>query len=143
MGIEDYEFQKGREKTGGRQKGTRNKISEAFLKDLHSEWERSGPAVLKILAVENPGVFAGLVAKVLPTAFDDQYPTTITIVTGVPRFGDPPHILIGRRRFRLPFRACLSQMIQIPTIANSRRVILRHRGLSLSAELRLIGTAVT
>jgi len=33
-------------------------------------------------------------------------------------------------------------MIQIPTIANSRRVILRHKGLSLSAELHLIGTAV-
>ena len=89
MGIEDYEFQKGREKTGGRQKGTRNKISEAFLKDLHAEWAKSGPATLKILAVENPGVFAGLVAKVLPTAFDDEYPTRITIVTGVPRFGDP------------------------------------------------------
>jgi len=82
-------FEPGREKTGGRQKGTRNKISEAFLKDLHTEWERSGPAVLKILAVENPGVFAGLVAKVLPTAFDDEYPTRITIVTGVPRVGDP------------------------------------------------------
>ena len=139
-------FEPGREKTGGRQKGTRNKISEAFLKDLHTEWERSGPAVLKILAVENPGVFAGLVAKVLPTAFDDEYPTRITIVTGVPRVGDPsppPGILIGRRRFRLPFRACLSQMIQTLTIANSRRVILRHRGLSLSAELPLIGTAVT
>jgi hypothetical protein len=90
MGIEDYQFEKGREKTGGRAKGTRNKISEAFLKDLHAEWEKSGAAVLKIMAVEQPGVFAGLVAKVLPTAFDDSYPTQITIITGVPRAGDPP-----------------------------------------------------
>jgi hypothetical protein len=88
MGIEDYQFQKGREKTGGRAKGTRNKISEAFLKDLHAEWERSGPATLKILAVENPAAFAGLAAKVLPTAFDDEFPTRITIVTGVPRHAD-------------------------------------------------------
>ena len=50
---------------------------------------RHGAAVLKIMAVEQPGVFAGLVAKVLPTAFDGEYPTRITIVTGVPRFGDP------------------------------------------------------
>ena len=88
MGIEDYQFKVGREKTGGRAKGIRNKISEAFLKDLHAEWERSGPATLKILAVENPGVFAGLVARVLPTAFDDEYPSRITIVTGVPRAGE-------------------------------------------------------
>ena len=88
-------FEKGREKTGGRQKGTRNKISEAFLKDLHAEWEKSGPATLKILAVENPGVFAGLVAKVLPTAFDDEIPPVVRIITGVPRAGDlerPPQI---------------------------------------------------
>jgi len=88
MTFEDYQFQKGREKTGGRAKGTRNKISEAFLKDLHAEWERSGQATLKILAVEQPAAFAHLVAKILPQAFDDEMPAVIRIITGVPRAGD-------------------------------------------------------
>jgi hypothetical protein len=98
MGIEDYQFKVGREKTGGRAKGIRNKISEAFLKDLHAEWAKSGPATLKILALENPGGFAGLVAKVLPTAFDDELPPVVRIITGVPRRGEdypddrPPQI---------------------------------------------------
>ena len=76
------------EKIGGRAKGTRNKISEAFLRDLHAEWERSGQATLRILAVEQPAVLAALVAKILPQAFDDEFPQTIRIVTGVPRVGE-------------------------------------------------------
>ena len=91
MGIEDYQFKVGREKTGGRAKGTRNKISEAFLKDLHAEWERSGAATLKILAVENPSAFAALAVRVLPTAFDDEMPSVVRIVTGVVRAGDIEH----------------------------------------------------
>ena len=52
--ADDHLFQPGREKTGGRKLGVRNKLSERFLRDLHSEWERSGEATLKILAKENP-----------------------------------------------------------------------------------------
>jgi hypothetical protein len=83
--LRPYQFQKGMEKTGGRARGTRNKISEAFLKDLHDEWQRSGQATLRILAVEQPAAFAHLVAKILPQAFDDEFPAVVRIITGVPR----------------------------------------------------------
>jgi hypothetical protein len=86
--LKPHEFTKGQPKVGGRAKGTRNKISEAFLKDLHEEWQRSGQATLKILAYEQPAAFAHLVAKVLPQAFDDEYPATLHIITGVPRHGE-------------------------------------------------------
>src|SRR6516225_11729903 len=86
--LKPYQFQKGMEKIGGRQKGVRNKLSEAFLKDLHAEWERSGAGVLKILAVENPAALAALVAKTMPQAFDDEHPATLHIITGVPRRGE-------------------------------------------------------
>ena len=89
--LRPFQFQKGMEKIGGRTKGTRNKISEAFLKDLHAEWERSGAATLKILAVENPAAFAALAVRVLPTAFDDEHPAKLLIVTGVVRHGDTEH----------------------------------------------------
>src|SRR6516162_7397078 len=91
MGIEDYQFEKGREKTGGRAKGTRNKISEAFLKDLHAEWERSGPDTLKILAKEDPASFAKLALGILPKEFSGETGITVrTIVTGVVRHDDTP-----------------------------------------------------
>ena len=106
--LRPYQFQKGMEKTGGRAKGTRNKISEAFLKDLHAEWERSGQATLKILAVEQPAAFAHLVAKVLPQAFDDEMPAVIRIITGVPRAGEIEHY---------PNRAPQTPPAAVPAIA--------------------------
>jgi hypothetical protein len=81
-------FEPGREKTGGRQKGTRNKISEAFLKDLHAEWERSGAATLKIMAMESPSEFAKLTGSLLPKQLDAEMPALIVVRTGVPRAGD-------------------------------------------------------
>jgi hypothetical protein len=62
-------FQVGRLKTGGRVKGSRNKISEAFLHDLAVEWEASGPDALKIMAKEEPGNFVKVVAALLPKEF--------------------------------------------------------------------------
>jgi hypothetical protein len=66
--LKDYQFEKGQEKTpgSGRKIGVRNKLSDRFLKDLHSEWERSGEATLKILAKENPEAFARLALGVIP-----------------------------------------------------------------------------
>jgi hypothetical protein len=86
--LKPYQFQKGMEKIGGRGKGVRNKISEAFLRDFHAEWERSGPAVMRILAIENPAAFAAIGAKILPQAFDDEMPAVVRIVTGVVRAGE-------------------------------------------------------
>jgi hypothetical protein len=40
-------FELGRSKIGSRIKRSRNKISEAFLKDLAAEWEAGGPATLR------------------------------------------------------------------------------------------------
>jgi hypothetical protein len=88
--LKPHQFLPGQPKTpgSGRQKGTRNKLSEAFIRDLHSEWERSGPAALKVLAVENPAAFAAIVAKVIPQAFDAEAPAVLHIVTGVVRRGE-------------------------------------------------------
>jgi hypothetical protein len=68
MGI-GKPFEPGRAKTGGRLKGSRNKISEAFLKDLAAEWETSGPDALKVMAREEPGNFVRVVAALLPKEF--------------------------------------------------------------------------
>jgi len=63
-------FLAGRAKTGGRIKGSRNKISEAFLHDLAAEWEASGPVALKVMAKEEPGNFVKVVAALLPKEFE-------------------------------------------------------------------------
>jgi hypothetical protein len=63
-------FERGRPKTGGRLKGSRNKISEAFLKDLAAEWEVSGPDALKVMAKEDPSGFVKVTAALLPKEFE-------------------------------------------------------------------------
>lgn len=63
-------FQKGREKTGGRAKGTRNKISESFLKDALAEWEVSGPDALKVMAKDDPAGFVKVFASLMPKEFE-------------------------------------------------------------------------
>jgi hypothetical protein len=63
-------FQKGMAKLGGRVKGSRNRISEAFLKDLAAEWETSGPDALKVMAKQEPGNFVKVVAAILPKEFE-------------------------------------------------------------------------
>jgi hypothetical protein len=55
---------------GGRKPGSRGKLSEAFLADLHAEWKRSGKAVLEKVAKSEPAVFLKVCAGVLPRLID-------------------------------------------------------------------------
>lgn len=53
----------------GRQQGTRNRVTEAFLRDLEELWRKNGPAVLDLAATTEPMQFAQMVAKLLPKDF--------------------------------------------------------------------------
>jgi hypothetical protein len=90
--LTKFQFEKGRAKTGGRQKGTRNKLSEKFVRDLHREWQRSGEATLKILAKENPEALAKLASSLVPREWTEDTPPMIVINTGVPRGGLYPEV---------------------------------------------------
>jgi hypothetical protein len=59
-------FEKGHPKTGGRVKGTRNKIADQFLKDLLEEWNVGGRDAMKIAPVTDPVRFCVMVANLLP-----------------------------------------------------------------------------
>jgi hypothetical protein len=103
-------FEPGREKTGGRKLGVRNKLSERFLKDLHDEWERSGSDCLKILAKENPETFARLAVGILPKEFEGL-PPAVVVYTGVPRADEgiagPPRALPAPKAKEPEAVACL------------------------------------
>lgn len=51
---------------GGRPKGNRNRLGEAFLMDLREEWERTGAKALKQVAETNPEAFVKITASILP-----------------------------------------------------------------------------
>ena len=50
----------------GRPKGSRNKISEAFLADLYEDWEGNGVEVIRQVREERPADYLKVVASVLP-----------------------------------------------------------------------------
>jgi len=64
---------------GGRPLGSRNKLSERFLADLHAEWERSGTVVLQRVAKNDPTSFMKVVAGILPKELD----TTLNLNVGL------------------------------------------------------------
>jgi hypothetical protein len=94
--LKPFQFQKGMEKTGGRKPGIKNRIAHKFLRDLEIEWRKSGADCLKIMAKEDPGGLAKIVASLLPREFESDAPTSITIVTGVHRAGDAVPVITQR-----------------------------------------------
>ena len=51
---------------GGRPKGSRNKLGEAFLEDLRDAWNEHGTEALKRCAIEEPAQFCRIVASLMP-----------------------------------------------------------------------------
>jgi hypothetical protein len=61
---------------GGRPLGSRNKLTERFLADLHEEWQQSGAKALKRVAETDPTAFVRTVAAILPRELDQTLTTT-------------------------------------------------------------------
>lgn len=60
------QFLKGSEGLGGRKRGARNKLGEAFLEDLYADWAEHGVTALKDCREQNPAAYIKTVASLLP-----------------------------------------------------------------------------
>jgi hypothetical protein len=50
----------------GRPKGSRNKLEEAFLRDLHTAWGEFGIEAIKTVAKDDPASFLRVIAGLMP-----------------------------------------------------------------------------
>ena len=50
----------------GRPKGSRNKLAEDFVSDLHASWQRLGERAIERCATEKPDVYLRVIAGLLP-----------------------------------------------------------------------------
>jgi hypothetical protein len=71
-------FVVGHRSRGGRGKGSRSKLSEKFLADLHAEWQKTGRKVLADVAQKHPETFLRVVSAVLPRVIDLENNVNIT-----------------------------------------------------------------
>ena len=51
----------------GRPKGSRNKLGEAFLQDLHANWLEHGIKTIEAVRIDKPDVYLRVVAGIIPT----------------------------------------------------------------------------
>jgi hypothetical protein len=65
-------FVLGKEKTGGRAKGTRNRLSQEFLSALLAEFEAHGAEAIRICRTERPIDFVKIVASLMPREIEFQ-----------------------------------------------------------------------
>jgi hypothetical protein len=63
-------FEKGRQKTGGRARGARNKLSQAFLEAFAADFEEHGAEVIKIVRIEKPSEYLKTAAYLMPKEFE-------------------------------------------------------------------------
>jgi hypothetical protein len=80
-------FAAGNHVARGRQ-GSRNKLSERFLSDLHREWRRSGAKALQRTAQDDPVAFAKLVAHLLPKQLDQTVSMDISLFSQIENFNE-------------------------------------------------------
>src|SRR5262245_40149591 len=70
----DKDPKTGRFKTGnnggGRPRGSRNKLGEAFVTDLFEDWQKHGKSVIAFARAEDPVAYLKVVASVLPKQLD-------------------------------------------------------------------------
>ena len=81
----DTRFKAGN-KLGGRPKGTRNKLSEAFLADLHADWLDYGNQALTTMRQESPAKYCQMVMAILPKHIElDDMDGVTWVINASPR----------------------------------------------------------
>jgi hypothetical protein len=74
------QFQPGHSGAPGwhRPKGSRNKLAEDLVADVHAVWQESGISALRMLVAVDPGKFCALAAQLVPRDVKIDHDITIT-----------------------------------------------------------------
>ena len=66
MAKEDTQFKPGHPGGPGRPKGSRNKLSEAFIKALSDDFEKEGMATVEKVRIEKPEAYLNTIGRLMP-----------------------------------------------------------------------------
>ena len=63
----------------GRKKGSKNKLTKAYLTDIYEDYAEHGKGVIKRLREKDPGLYLRLVAQLIPKNLDVSHSGNISI----------------------------------------------------------------
>ena len=87
MPSEDTQFKPGHPGGPGRPKGSRSKLSEAFLKALADDFEANGVATIDQLRMESPKDYVGTIGRLMPKLMELSGPDGESIpISGAVKF---------------------------------------------------------
>ena len=79
MARSDTQFKKGKDKTGGRKKGARNKFAAQFIADFAADWAKHGADVVESLREKDKAVYVRAAGALVPKDLDINHSGTINI----------------------------------------------------------------
>ncbi len=85
--LKPYQFKPGQSgNPKGREKGSRNKLSEAFLYALYKDFVKHGVRAIEAMRIESPGEYVRVIAGTLPKdkLFDPEDGNVIWVINAQP-----------------------------------------------------------
>jgi hypothetical protein len=80
------QFLLGHQSTGGRPRGSRAKLGEQFISDLHTAWLEHGPQVIAAVIRDKPHEMLKAVSRLLPQQFDETVNLNVSMFAEVKDF---------------------------------------------------------
>ena len=74
----------------GREKGSKNKVSKAYLKAIAKDFDKYGAQVIERVRVETPAIYLKLVAQLISKDIDVNHDGGVTV--NIVRFGRNPEV---------------------------------------------------
>lgn len=81
-------FLAGNSGNGGRKVGSRNRLGEAFIADLHAAWTKHGKGVIDRVIRDDPAQFLKTVAAVLPRQLDETLNLNLSVIAEAKTFDE-------------------------------------------------------
>lgn len=79
MASKDTQFKAGQSGGPGRPKGSKNKVTEEFLRVLAADFKKHGKSVIERVREESPDVYLRLVAQLVPKDLDVKHSGDVNV----------------------------------------------------------------
>ena len=79
MASKDTQFKAGQSGGPGRPKGSKNKVTEEFLRVLAADFKKHGKSVIERVRKESPEVYIRLAAQLVPKDIDVRHSGDVTV----------------------------------------------------------------